>query len=1146
MPAVPGDQQVARPQEVFISYSRKNKDFVHRLDDALKSRGREAWVDWEDIRPTEEFMQAIYAAIEGADTFVFVLTPDSVASVPCGHEIAHAAANNKRMVPVVAQDVNADTVPEALAKLEWIFYCRAGDDFEKATDKLISALDTDLKWVHAHTDLLTEAIKWEANSKSTSLVLRGEPLKAAEQWLAQAPTKKEPKPTALQTEYINASRKAATRRLQVTLGAVTLGFLVAIALAIFAGIKWREANLQKREAVKQEAKAKDQTKKASEAASRGNVLLARYSREGGKNAQALAQLAQALRQNPENGEAFGFAVAVLTQVSWHVPLTGSMRHNDGINSAQFSPDGKRVVTASNDKTARVWDVISGKPIGEPMEHELAVNTAQFSMDGQRVVTASNDKTARVWNAASGKPVGEPMRHQDRVNSAQFSPDGKRVITASADGTARVWDAASGKPVGKPMQHRTSVFGGVLSVQFSPNGRRVVTASADMTARLWDAASGKPIGEPMKHENGICSAEFSPDGQRVVTASLDGKVRLWDAASGKAIGGPMKHESGVRSAEFSPDGQRVVTASWDKTARVWDATSGNPVGEPMKHENWVNSAQFSPDGQRVITASLDKTARVWDAASGKPISEPPMKHEGWVTSAEFSPDGQRVVTASADMTARLWDAASGKPVGEPMKHGTPVNSAQLSGDMELLWNVVSDKYSAHFSMDSQRVVTASLSNMARMWDAATGKPVGEPMKHENWILSAQFSFDGKRVVTASFDGTRVWDAASGKSIGEPMRQKVVLSAQFSPDGKRIVTASCDTTARVWDAASGKPVSEPMKHELFVNSARFSTDSQRVVTASWDMTARVWDAASGKPVGEPMKHESEVRSAQFSPDDQRVVTASADGTARVWDAVSGKPVGEPMKHENGVWLAQFSPDGRRVVTASADKTARVWDAASGKPVGEPMKHEDCVLSARFSPDGRRVVTASRDKTARLWDLVSLTDEDTREDILLFAELAEVTAGVTWETVGQAESVKLLAPEQVRASWEKITAKFSRPASKLTPLQQFMKWSVSDRRSRTISPFSQETVSEWLKNTIKEGTVEGLRAAMQVDPANARVTAYLGRRLADQALKQGSDPDESRRARGEADFLTSRALKLAPHNDEVKMLRAEVVKLLALEMN
>lgn len=156
------------------------------------------------------------------------------------------------------------------------------------------------------------------------------------------------------------------------------------------------------------------------------------------------------------------------------------------------------------------------------------------------------------------------------------------------------------------------------------------------------------------------------------------------------------------------------------------------------------------------------------------------------------------------------------------------------------------------------------------------------------------------------------------------------------------------------------------------------------------------------------------------------------------------------------------------------------------------------------------------------------------------------MTLETVGQTENLKLLTSEQVEASWEKIAAKFSRPPSKLTPLQRLMLWSVADRRSRTISPFSQVTVSEWLENRIKEGTVEGLRAAIQLDPTNARVIAHLGRSLADYALKQGGDPDEARRARGEADFLTSRARKLAPDSDEVKKLRDEVVKLLGLKTN
>jgi WD40 repeat protein len=751
MSTEPSDKQIAQPQEVFISYSRKDKDFVGHLNDALKSRGRKAWVDWEDIRPTEEFMQTIYAAIEGADTFIFVLTPDSVASVACGREIAHAAANNKRMVPIVVRDVKANTVPEALAKLQWIFYCRDGDDFEKATDTLISALDTDLKWVQAHTRLLTRAIEWEANGRNNSFVLRGDDLRSAERWLAEAGTQKERQPTALQTEYIIASRKAAARRERIMLGTVTFGFMVAIVLAVVAWKQRTEAvknanetDRQKHEAIKQEAKAKDQTKKTSEAASRGNVLLARYSKESGKNAEALAQLAQALRLNPENREASGLTAAMLIQLSWHVPLTGSMKHESAVTSAQFTPDGQRVVTASADKTVRMWD------------------------------------------AATGQQIGEPMKHGDSVSSAQFSPDGQRVVTASDD----------------------------------------------KTAKLWDAATGKQIGEPLKHEDGISSAQFSPDSQQ------------------------------------------VVTGSWDKTARLWDAATGQQIGEPMKHEGVVTSAQFSPDGQRVVTASLDNTARLWDA------------------------------------------------------------------------------------------------------------------------------------------------------------------------------------------------------------------------------------------------------------------------------LSGKPIGEPMKHDDDVSSAQFSPDGQRVVTASVDKTVRLWDAATGKSVGEPLKHQGAVSSARFSPSSQQVATVSGD-TVRVWDSAIATGEGTREDILLLAELAEATGGVTLETVEQAENFKLLTPEQVRVSREKVAAKLSKQRSKFTPIQRLMLWSVSDRRTRTISPFSQLTVSEWLENRIKEGTVEGLRAAMQVDAANARLTAHLGRRLADHALKPGGDPDEARRARGEADFLTSRALKLAPDNNEVKKLREDVVKLLDLKM-
>jgi tetratricopeptide (TPR) repeat protein len=268
VPTVRPDQQLPRPQQVFISYSRKDTGFVRRLDEELKRRGREAWVDWQGTPPGDKWEKTIYGAIEATHTFIFVLTPDSIASEVCGKEIAHASANNKRLMPIVHRDVAADKVPKSLGELNWIF-CRDSDDFEKATDTLVSALDTDLNWVRSHTRLLTRAIEWDANGRNNSFVLRGADLRSAERWLAEAGAQKNRQPTALQTEYIIASKEDETR--------------AAVAAA----------------------------KKIGEIGSRGSVSLARYSQEAGKSAQALAHLAQALRLNPDNRNASGFTAAML-------------------------------------------------------------------------------------------------------------------------------------------------------------------------------------------------------------------------------------------------------------------------------------------------------------------------------------------------------------------------------------------------------------------------------------------------------------------------------------------------------------------------------------------------------------------------------------------------------------------------------------------------------------------------------------------------------------------------------------------------------------------------------------------------------------------------------------------------------------------
>ncbi len=716
----------------------------------------------------------------------------------------------------------------------------------------------------------------------------------------------------------------------------------------FAKTAAAEAETARIAAVKSEKEAdaeRDKAKAQVKEASRSDTATAQARLAEGKWQEAVAYLGRAIRYDAENRnaqDALWLALRYGQRDAGRLP-EHILKHEDPVRSATFSPDGTCVVTASWDKTARVWDARTGQSIGPPLKHEGSVNSAAFSPDGTRVITASSDKTARVWDATTSQPIGSPLKHEKSVTSAAFSPDGTRVITASSDKTARVWDASTGQPIGSPLKHEDTVD----NAAFSPDSTRVVTASDDNTARVWDATTSQPIGSPLKHADRVNSAAFSPDGTRVVTASWDRIACVWDATTGQPIGSPLKHERNVTSATFSPDGTHVVTASWDKTARVWDARTGQPIGSPLKHERAINSAAFSPDGTRVVTAGEDTTAHVWDAKTGQPIGSP-LKYADRVNGAAFSPDGTRVVTASWDKTACVWDVTTGRPIGSPLKHDNTVTSAA-------------------FSPDATHVVTASWHKTVRVWDAGTGQPIGSPLKHERAVNSAAFSPDGTRVVTASENSTAcVWDATTGQPIGSLLKhENYVKSAAFSPDGTRVVTASSGNAARVWDVTTGQPIGPPLIHERAVNSAAFSPDGTRVVTASENSTARVWNATTGQPIGSPLKHERAVNSASFSKDGTHVVTASDDHTARVWDATTGQPIGSPLKHDSYVNSAAFSPDGTRVVTASEDNTVRVWHARTGQPIGSPLKHESKVTSAAFSQHGALVVTASWDKTARVWD-------------------------------------------------------------------------------------------------------------------------------------------------------------------------------------
>ena len=539
-------------------------------------------------------------------------------------------------------------------------------------------------------------------------------------------------------------------------------------------------------------------------------------------------------------------------------------HEGEATSVAFSPDCARIVTASYDGTARIWEAATGKEITTLRGHESWVTSAAFSPDGARVVTASADSTARIWDAKKGAEINVLREQEGFVTSAVFSPDGFCILIASDGGTARIWEVATSREIVRLRGHVSEV----RSAAYSPDGTHIVTASHDGTARIWDAATGREITALHGHGGWVTSAAFSPDGARIVTASQDCTARIWDVATGSEITVLGAHMDSVTSAVFSPDGSHIATAYSDRVA-IWDAMTGQMITTLLGHESWVASIAFSPDGTLIASVSKDHTARVWNMASGSEVTALAGRTErGSLWGIAFSSDGARIATASSDGTAGIWDATTGRKIN------------QLVGHEGMLWSVA-------FSSNGSRIVTASSDCTARIWDAAAGKEITALRGHTGWVESTSFSPNGGQVLTASQDGTvRLWDTATGREITVlPRHNDWVRSAAFSPDGARIVTASGDTAA-IWNATGSKIT--VVSDQGLLWAVAFSPDGASFVTASSNGTARIWDAAKGSAITALCGHTDAVRAAVFSPDGTRVVTASWDRTARIWEVATGEEI------------------------------------------------------------------------------------------------------------------------------------------------------------------------------------------------------------------------------------------------------------------
>ena len=452
---------------VFISYAREDKDFIYKLQGAFAARQREVWVDLEDLYVGEEFWQQICTAIEEAHAFVFVMSPDSIASPYCRREIEHAVAHNKRIIPLLYRESDEKALHPAIAARHWQSF-RASDNFSLGFSSLLEAVDTDPDWIHTHTRLLVRAKDWEAHDHNNSFLLRGQDLHNAEQWLQHA-EQKDPQPTVLHTQYIIASRHAATKSKRVRLSVATSVLGIVAALVVIALI--------------QSQYARSQTKVvfARQLASQVEAMKDRPDLSSLR--ELLAVTASKLSPSPESDQAVLQAAVLLPCATAKV----------GITSIAFSPNGQFIATAGYSCVVRIWSVANQQPVSL-LIHPSGITTMAFSPDSKYLATVDWDGHAHVWIITTGQELS-PMAREEGIIAISFSPDGKYLATASKDKTVHVWEYNTNREILRGMHDN-----GSTSLAFSHDSRYLASSSWDKTVRIWDLVSGREI-KRLTHKRG---------------------------------------------------------------------------------------------------------------------------------------------------------------------------------------------------------------------------------------------------------------------------------------------------------------------------------------------------------------------------------------------------------------------------------------------------------------------------------------------------------------------------------------------------------------------------------------------------------------------------------------------------------------------
>ncbi|MCU7930234.1 MAG: TIR domain-containing protein [Candidatus Thiodiazotropha sp. (ex Codakia rugifera)] len=850
--------------DAFISYSRKDQVFVKKLSDTLALKKQEIWVDWQGIPPTAEWLTEVYSAINEADAFIFVISPDSLSSEICQLELAHAIRQNKRLIPILLKDISASDLHEELRKINWLRMDE--ESLDTSIHHLLDTLKTDLDWVKGHTRLTVRAMEWEQHDHDTSHLLRGQDLEKAEQWLAIAPDKTLA-PTTLQSQYITTSRQSSNKRQRRLMGAITVGLVIAIGLAILAWI-------QRDKAIEESIRAQ------SSLLSSQAVLALDYNQDptlGFKYAAAAWKL------NPDNLTAeslllrsqYGENTFSFRDKRYRPPMYRNLDTTISFHEIHLSPDSKHIalIAYSPDTGENLVHIVSidGASIGQ-----ASGQFKTFSEDGRHFSTTDHQsKTGAVWNLngdvviadAKYYPIFNQLKGTFRVNKEKIEtvPHSSAILVPRTKTLKRIkpWTFVEGDP------------GIQLAVTYSKDQKMIAAYDNRRTYRIWHY-KGKVLATFPKQKELITSSDFSQDGKYLAVSYSNGAIGIWHLKPNKKkeltvhdnmLGTLNGHTDTAYSVVFTASGDRLISTARDGTIKIWDLTAFpvRSITQPKKHAHTIT---FHPNQQRIATISYP-SAVVLDYAGNLLHTDKGYFTKGLINSVATSHNTNTMATAKGKQLLIRSLTPNSEPI--PLTHQNNILSVT-------------------FSLSGTHVVTSDL-HAIKIWDTK-GKEMGTI--NMDTVGGAVYKNTGKPYLIDTVDkpyilfqtdtNIRLLDLQGNeiKSIPGRLGSGFMDKEIFSPDLKTVIVTEGEHRLSLFDLNTMQIIAHTdqfPENETF-QLTRFSPDGNLVYAViEFRSAVHSWHWKKDQTVQIDTLYQLE--SAQVIPALNRVVTKAIDGMIRFWD-------------------------------------------------------------------------------------------------------------------------------------------------------------------------------------------------------------------------------------------------------------------------